>query len=77
MLQFWQRHGGISVLGAPITEVFQAENGDGSGRVYSMQYFENARLERHPELHNPRYAILLGLLGNEDVQSQGWLVPTD
>jgi hypothetical protein len=77
MLRFWQRHGGISVLGAPITEVFQAENGDGSGRVYSMQYFENARLERHPELHNPRYAILMGLLGNEDVQSQGWLVPMD
>jgi hypothetical protein len=74
LLRFWQQHGGMAVFGAPITEVFQAQNGDGSGRVYAMQYFENARLERHPELHDPRYAILLGLLGTEDVEAWGWLV---
>jgi hypothetical protein len=36
-----------------------------------MQYFENARLERHPENKDPRYAIELGLLGHQWLQGQG------
>jgi hypothetical protein len=64
MLRFWKTHGGMGVFGAPISEVVYAYNGDGSGREYFMQWFQNARLERHPENHNPRYAILLGLLGH-------------
>jgi hypothetical protein len=49
------------------------ENGDGTGQSYDVQWFEKARLERHPELHNPRYAILLGLLGKASLQDRGWL----
>ena len=65
MLRFWQNHGGMAVFGAPLSEVVPYHNGDGSGRTYQVQWFQNARLERHPETHNPRYAILLGLLGKE------------
>jgi len=72
LLHYWTSHGGEAVLGAPITEVFRAPNGDGSGRSYEMQYFQNARLERHPETHDSRYAVLLGLLGRESVMDRGW-----
>jgi hypothetical protein len=72
MLRFWQTHGGMAVFGAPISEIVKAKNDDGSGRVYAMQWFQNARLERHPETHNPRYAILLGLLGRESLRGRGW-----
>lgn len=72
MLRFWQTHGGMDVFGAPISEIVKATNGDGSGRSYEMQWFQNARLERHPETHNPRYAILLGLLGHESLRARGW-----
>jgi hypothetical protein len=72
LLRFWQTHGGLAVFGAPLTDVIKEENGDGSGRVYELQWFEKARLERHPETHNPRYAILLGLLGKESLRGRHW-----
>ena len=71
--QFWQAHGGLAVLGAPLTQVVEGANGDGSGRSYAMQYFTNVRLERHPELAAAHRAILLGLLGDEWLVDQGWL----
>jgi hypothetical protein len=74
LLRFWKAHGGLGVLGAPLTEVIRGANGDGSGRTYEMQYFTNARLERHPENADPRYGILLGLIGNEWLAHQGWLM---
>jgi hypothetical protein len=73
LLKFWQQHGGAAVLGLPLTEVYRAPNGDGSNRTYQMQLFSKARLERHPETHNPRFAILLGLLGIDVLQYRGWL----
>ena len=72
LLGYWQRHGGLAVFGPPISEVFRATNGDGSGRVYAMQYFANARLELHPESGDPHYAIALGLLGNDWLVARGW-----
>ncbi|MDB5059169.1 MAG: Ig domain protein group 1 domain protein [Chloroflexi bacterium] len=76
LLRFWRAHGGQAVLGMPISEVYRARNGDGTTRMYAMQLFTNARLERHPELHNPRYAVLLGLLGVQVLQYHGWLPGT-
>ena len=38
-----------------------------------MQYFTNARLEWHPEYHNPRNTVQLGLLGRETLADWGWL----
>jgi hypothetical protein len=76
LLAFWRAHGGQAVLGLPISEVYRARNGDGTKRTYQMQLFTNARLERHPEGHNPRYSVLLGLLGVQVLQYHGWLPGT-
>jgi photosystem II stability/assembly factor-like uncharacterized protein len=76
LLGFWQQHGGLAVFGPPISEVFHATNGDGSGRLYAMQYFANARLELHPEIHDPRYTVQPGLLGSESLVARGW-APTN
>jgi hypothetical protein len=73
LLVFWRSHGGQGVLGLPISQVYRAKNGDGSTRAYEMQLFTNARLERHPEIHNARFSVLLGLLGVEALQYHGWL----
>jgi hypothetical protein len=62
-LTYWKNHNGPVVLGAPISEVVAEGNGDGSGRRYPLQWFENGRLEYHPEAAHTRYAFELGLLG--------------
>jgi hypothetical protein len=59
-LSFWQAHGGVNLLGYPITESFNAPLDD--GKVYTQQYFERARLEYHPE-NSPPDDIQMGLLG--------------
>lgn len=72
---FWRAHGGLAVFGAPITPEFDSENGDGTRHTYTMQYFQNARLEAHPENKDLRYRIELGLLGPESLHARGWLQP--
>jgi hypothetical protein len=72
-LRFWRAHGGQAVFGAPIGPSFKAANGDGSKRHYTMQYFENARLELHPENRDPAYRVELGLLGTQYLVDIGWL----
>lgn len=69
---YWQSHGlqlgetGISyreslaLFGYPISEEFRMRLED--GREYTVQYFERARLEYHPE-NRPPYDVLLGQLG--------------
>ncbi len=71
LLRYWKAHGGMGTFGAPISEAFSAANDDGSGRTYTMQWFQNARLELHPEIHNPRYSILEGLIGDELLRWRG------
>lgn len=72
ILRFWQTHGGLATFGEPISEQVRETNGDGSGRSYVMQWFQKARIELHPENHNPRYAVLLGLLGEQALRERGW-----
>ncbi len=57
---YWQANGGLMQFGYPISgeEVDHLED----GRSYAVQYFERARLERHPE-NAPPYDILLGQFG--------------
>jgi hypothetical protein len=59
---YWQANGGVAQFGYPISEVFdeKLENGN----TYQVQYFERARLERHPENPAP-YDILLGQFGRQ------------
>lgn len=60
---YWERYGGLEQFGYPISEEYgggiNAEGGT------SVQYFERARFEYHPEYAGTRYEVLLGLLGNE------------
>jgi photosystem II stability/assembly factor-like uncharacterized protein len=72
-LDFWQKHGGAAVFGYPISEVVQEENGDGTGTAYVTQYFQNARLEYHPEAKDARFSVQLGLLGDQLLRQKGWL----
>jgi hypothetical protein len=58
---YWEGHGGLDQFGYPITEEFH-EYDQAKGTDTTVQYFERARLEWHPE-NRPPYDILLGLLG--------------
>jgi hypothetical protein len=69
-LAYWQQHEGSLLLGAPISEPFHAQNGDGTGRTYLLQYFTNGRLEYHPELGGG-HDVSLGLVGSEYLHRAG------
>ncbi|HWE62144.1 MAG TPA: hypothetical protein VHB98_10580, partial [Chloroflexota bacterium] len=64
-LKFWLQHDGATMLGYPISPLFEGTNGDGSGRSYIMQYFQYARLEYHTELRGTGFSIELGALGED------------
>ncbi|MEX2425659.1 MAG: glycosyl hydrolase family 18 protein [Thermomicrobiaceae bacterium] len=78
-LDYWQSHGlnfgepGISyreslaLFGYPISQEFTDPD---TGRT--VQYFERARFEHHPEHAGTQYEVLLGLLGNEELREKGW-----
>lgn len=59
---YWQKYGGLPQFGYPLTEEY-IEVSATDGKEYSVQYFERARFEHHPE-NRPPYDVLLGLLGN-------------
>ena len=61
------------MFGNPISEVLNEQNDDGTGKSYVLQYFQNARLEYHPENKGTRYEIQLGLLGTQLLRQKGWL----
>ncbi|HWQ13990.1 MAG TPA: hypothetical protein VNL77_14415 [Roseiflexaceae bacterium] len=69
---FWLNNGGLPVFGRPLSEQFQEVNSQ-DGKIYWVQYFERQRMEWHPDEPDPRYRVLLGLLGNEyrDANHQG------
>ena len=58
---YWQNHGALAMFGYPISKEFQEKNPD-TGQTYTVQYFERARFEYHPE-NAPEYQVLLGRLG--------------
>ena len=47
-LQYWETHGGLAQQGFPISEEMQ-EKSDVDGNTYTVQYFERAVFEMHPE----------------------------
>ncbi len=59
--KYWQEHGGLPQQGYPISEEF-AEVNDLDGKQYTVQYFERATFEMHPE-KQPPYDVLLSQLG--------------
>lgn len=60
-LKYWQEHGGLAQQGFPISEEFD-EVSDLDGKSYTVQYFERAVFEVHPENPDP-YKVLLSQLG--------------
>jgi predicted metalloprotease len=60
-LRYWQDHGGLAQQGYPISQEFR-ERSPETGQEYTVQYFERAVFEQHPE-NKPPYDVLLSLLG--------------
>jgi len=60
-LDYWNAHGGLAQQGYPISEQVQ-ERSDTDGKTYTVQYFERAVFELHPE-NQPPNDVLLSLLG--------------
>lgn len=65
MLRFWEQQGSTSVFGLPVTP---AADQAAPGGTVTIQYFERARLELHPENAAP-YDVLLGRIGAERLQT--------
>jgi len=57
---YWRDNGGLAQFGYPLTEAFEQQLEDGN--VYTVQYFERARFEHHPE-HAPPFDVLLAQFG--------------
>ncbi len=60
-LAYWQQHGGLAQQGYPISGEL-AEKSDLNGQTYTVQYFERASFELHPENKAP-FDLLLSQLG--------------
>jgi lipoprotein-anchoring transpeptidase ErfK/SrfK len=69
-LNYWSNHGGLSVFGFPISEEFTEKNPD-TGKDYTVQYFERARFEWHPESQDVSAQVMLGRLGAQAAQKDG------
>ncbi len=67
-LDYWDTHGGLAQQGYPISEEME-EASDTDGQTYTVQYFERAVFEKHPENAAP-YDVLLSLLGSNLYQSK-------
>jgi hypothetical protein len=65
-LRYFDTRGGLDVFGYPISEELQ-ENG------FTVQYFQRARFEYHPENVGTPYEVQLGLLGDQLLQQRRWL----
>jgi hypothetical protein len=60
-LDQWRKLG-VPIVGLPLSDQFAEQGTD--GKIYTVQYFERARFEYHPENQQP-YDVLLGLLGRQ------------
>ncbi len=60
--KYWEEHGGLSQQGYPISDQF-TEVSPLDGKPYTVQYFERAVFELHPENAGTPYEVLLSQLG--------------
>ncbi|MDQ5822811.1 MAG: hypothetical protein M3441_01190 [Chloroflexota bacterium] len=63
-LDYWIEHKGLSRYGLPISEPI-GEVSEVDGKTYTVQYFERAVFEYHPE-NPPPHNVLLSLIGVHD-----------
>jgi outer membrane protein assembly factor BamB len=71
-LRYFNENGGLDRFGYPISEQLQEQNNDGTGHLYTVQYFQRARFEYHPESAGTPFEIQLGLLGDQVLNDRGW-----
>ncbi len=71
-LEYWRTNGGLEQFGYPISEELTETLED--GKTYTVQYFERARFEYHPENPAP-YDVLLGQFGRRIVAALAPDVP--
>jgi len=62
-IDYWNDYGGLAIYGYPISEAF-SEGG------FTVQYFERARFEYHPENAGTPYVVLLGRLGAQELGTE-------
>ena len=67
-LDYWTNNGGLAQQGLPLTNEF-TEVSDLNGQSYTVQYFERAVFEKHPENAAP-YDVLLSQLGTFRLQAK-------
>ncbi|MHB8619685.1 MAG: hypothetical protein ACYDAG_08960 [Chloroflexota bacterium] len=70
-LAFFNQHGGVNVLGYPISDEMPDRLSDGA--IHTVQYFQRGRMEYHPELAGKPGQVSLGLLGDTLLKQMGWL----
>jgi spore germination protein len=68
----WEAPDALALLGYPISEAFEEKN-PSDGKTYTVQYFERARLEIHPEFAGKPNEIELGLLGVQAAVQHGYI----
>jgi hypothetical protein len=68
--QFWEQYAGLTNFGYPLSEEVR-EVSPANGQTYTVQYFERARFEYHPENAGTPYEVLLGQLGTEMLAARG------
>ncbi|HMA34830.1 MAG TPA: PQQ-binding-like beta-propeller repeat protein [Chloroflexia bacterium] len=59
--EYWDTHGGLAQQGYPLSDELSEKNAL-DGKTYTVQYFERAVFELHPE-NRPPYDVLLSQLG--------------
>jgi hypothetical protein len=59
-LAYWEANGGLALFGYPVSEELQEEI---AGATRTVQYFERARFEHHPEQAGTPWEVILSQLG--------------
>ncbi len=67
--QYWNEHGGLAQQGYPISDEFP-EVSLTDGKSYTVQYFERAVFEYHPDYAGTLYEVLLSLVGVDAYQAK-------
>ena len=75
-LTYWQEHGDVPVFGFPVSDPLQ-EVSPVDGKTYTVQYFQRAEFEYHPENVSTASEVLLTPLGSFQYQQRYALLPPD
>jgi hypothetical protein len=65
---YWLNNGGLQIFGYPLSEEFSEVSPD-DGQTYTVQYFERAKFEYHPE--TPNNTIQISRLGAQAMERAG------